>query len=1008
MVKNEEEMLERCLASITHLVDEIIVVDTGSTDRTVEIAESFGAKIFHHPWEQDFSKHRNQSISYATGDWFLIIDADEEMDARHLTKKELKKNIKKISPKVHCLLMRVLDKNRQGNISSVTQSARIFKNRVGVEYRGIVHNTAHYTGKATDSDLSLFHYGYALPQEQMQAKFKRTSSLLHKRIENDPDDFTAYFYLCQVYMQMKERHKGIVYANQCLKTLPSIEETDTDISFYHSLFHAIAMAQIELEEYDMAVATARNGLEVLPDEVDLYYDIACAGYFSKNAVQIIEGAENYLRVLEEFKNAPMRSGSRFVFSTSKEIQITVESWLMTAYLTIKDFDRTRELWNSNRNLFIDKPTLQKEFLTNLERAEAWDIIEEVVTFLLRHQKKYPSVTQQFLLGHAIFLNRKNNKDEHLESLITEYLELITDYKEIPTDKIVIIAEFLLKKGMGDFFLDLTVVLFDKLLTNKIGIIKDAADAANGYSLISAQQNQTINGRLIATICLNIAWDLTEDKQYLADSDKARGPYEQTDSAIKKTTVSPHVESQYNEPEGFRAAFKEIDITPILSTENPVQLQGMSEKKRPAYSVSSPLKLQMLLIEDEKQTKLFFVTADILGFDNKIANKIKKAGEMWGIVPEGVILNASNTQYAPGTISHIHPCFGPYDKKFSEKIETIIINQLTMLHGALESSSLYVGNTVTGINANKKTGATASDLKNKQEYDTHTPFLFIDIDKGSKRVLLINPGSLSTMVDTKHSLSAGFPGYCRSKLIDKGRIEHVMYLQGTTGGTTDISQRNKGVVSSKTKLEPQETGDLLAESICKALDSEMTPLTEPLIAYSQKTMYLPLKNFPDINNIKRLYNDPDTSPCMKEWASRLAASYPTGDFPNTFMMDVQTASIGKKATFICFPATPVTAWGKKLKGMTDSPEHAFLLGNTNGLGYLPDEETIGQQDHEQETYPYFHMMPYFFGKGIEKEIITKTQQCLNEINDPAHAFTSKKSEEKATTNMDQDKSTQAPR
>ena len=80
IVKNEEKFLSQSLNSIKDHVDELIIVDTGSTDRTVEIAEGFGAKVYHHPWENDFSKHRNQSISYASGDWILIIDADEELD----------------------------------------------------------------------------------------------------------------------------------------------------------------------------------------------------------------------------------------------------------------------------------------------------------------------------------------------------------------------------------------------------------------------------------------------------------------------------------------------------------------------------------------------------------------------------------------------------------------------------------------------------------------------------------------------------------------------------------------------------------------------------------------------------------------------------------------------------------------------------------------------------------------------------------------------------------------
>ncbi|MFZ2655904.1 MAG: glycosyltransferase family 2 protein, partial [Victivallales bacterium] len=81
IVKNEEAFLGRCLKSVVDHVDEIIIVDTGSTDRTVGIAKSFGARIYYHPWQDDFSLHRNQSISYARGRWIFIIDADEEYRA---------------------------------------------------------------------------------------------------------------------------------------------------------------------------------------------------------------------------------------------------------------------------------------------------------------------------------------------------------------------------------------------------------------------------------------------------------------------------------------------------------------------------------------------------------------------------------------------------------------------------------------------------------------------------------------------------------------------------------------------------------------------------------------------------------------------------------------------------------------------------------------------------------------------------------------------------------------
>ena len=81
IVKNEEKNLGHCLASVQELVDEIVVVDTGSTDGTVALAEGFGARLGHFPWTGDFAAARNESLRLCTGDWVLVLDADEAVDA---------------------------------------------------------------------------------------------------------------------------------------------------------------------------------------------------------------------------------------------------------------------------------------------------------------------------------------------------------------------------------------------------------------------------------------------------------------------------------------------------------------------------------------------------------------------------------------------------------------------------------------------------------------------------------------------------------------------------------------------------------------------------------------------------------------------------------------------------------------------------------------------------------------------------------------------------------------
>ena len=80
IVKNEEKNLPRCLESVCGLVDEMIILDTGSEDNTVSIAQSFGAKVYQIPWPGDFSAARNESVEKAGGDWILYLDADEVLD----------------------------------------------------------------------------------------------------------------------------------------------------------------------------------------------------------------------------------------------------------------------------------------------------------------------------------------------------------------------------------------------------------------------------------------------------------------------------------------------------------------------------------------------------------------------------------------------------------------------------------------------------------------------------------------------------------------------------------------------------------------------------------------------------------------------------------------------------------------------------------------------------------------------------------------------------------------
>ena len=176
IVKNEESFLPKCLDSCRKWVDEIIIVDTGSTDRTMNIARDFGSKVYEHAGGNDFAKHRNQSISYATGDWFFILDADEELILP--TTIIISQAIN--DETADSIAVQVINLINKGTGFATFISVRFFKNHTGVRYEGIVHNQEAGCSSTRFYPIQILHHGYNLDETIMKTKFDRTSSLLEK------------------------------------------------------------------------------------------------------------------------------------------------------------------------------------------------------------------------------------------------------------------------------------------------------------------------------------------------------------------------------------------------------------------------------------------------------------------------------------------------------------------------------------------------------------------------------------------------------------------------------------------------------------------------------------------------------------------------------------------------------------------------------------------------------------------------------------------------------------
>ena len=297
IVKDEECCLGRCLKSVQDFVDEIIVVDTGSTDRTCEIAQGYGARIYHHPWENDFSKHRNQSLSYATGEWIFQLDADEELFAEDGPRlREIVREGK--ADYYHC---RFYDMKQDGSVHGIFYLIRLFKNGMGMTYTRKVHNQLIPKGKEGYSDLRIRHYGYDLSQERMEAKHLRTTTLLEKTIAADPDDAYALFQLSSSYSMHKEFDKAVEYGETALDLMRRYKlEND----FFMTAFHTVAHGYYALGNSGAAKSTAMEALSVFPMHLDMCHLLAYIYFQEHDLDRSREMSHRYLSIYEPLTRNP--------------------------------------------------------------------------------------------------------------------------------------------------------------------------------------------------------------------------------------------------------------------------------------------------------------------------------------------------------------------------------------------------------------------------------------------------------------------------------------------------------------------------------------------------------------------------------------------------------------------------------------------------------------------------------------------------------------------------------
>ena len=297
IVKDEEAMIAKCLASVRDAVDEVIVVDTGSSDRTVEIAEAHGARVLHHAWTGDFSAARNVSFDAATSDWILYLDADEvlvEGDAEAL---------RALTGQTWREAFFLVETNHTGELESGTATThdalRMFRNRPAYRFSGRIHEQIIDTlpsglpDRIARTSVRLEHYGYLGAVRDAKGKSARNIELLERQIDEGEDSPFLHYNLGSEHMAAGDHAAALGHLREAWDGLTP----DGDVlpaGFAPSLATRLMTALRTCGELEEVDEVAEQSLRAFPGFTDVLYEQAQAARAAGDAPRAVALLEQCL------------------------------------------------------------------------------------------------------------------------------------------------------------------------------------------------------------------------------------------------------------------------------------------------------------------------------------------------------------------------------------------------------------------------------------------------------------------------------------------------------------------------------------------------------------------------------------------------------------------------------------------------------------------------------------------------------------------------------------------
>jgi tetratricopeptide (TPR) repeat protein len=306
IVKNEEPRLPLILSDIQGLWDELIIVDTGSTDRTVEIAQSFGARVISQPWNNDFSAARNRSKDEASAAWIMWLDADDRMDHEQV---EQLQSLKQTLDAGYVYNVTVVSPMADGSSDPFTQ-VRVFPNDPRLRFENRIHETISQAAskhgfKAASLPIQIIHTGYETP-EVLLSKVRRNLPILEEELSENPDSIMLRFVYASGLVDLNRPKEAQLHYEEIVGR-PGARQQQEDI--YHMALACLARMHGLNNDHSKAAELARQAVEVKPQDIQGWYYWGTALMHLKENGEALEKFSRALACKNIVSTVPVRYGA---------------------------------------------------------------------------------------------------------------------------------------------------------------------------------------------------------------------------------------------------------------------------------------------------------------------------------------------------------------------------------------------------------------------------------------------------------------------------------------------------------------------------------------------------------------------------------------------------------------------------------------------------------------------------------------------------------------------------